>query len=475
MNNALDRAFADASRSYTCAKAAVAASGDTVFATARTGFPFSERQSQSLAAEQLDSNSGWVFACVHAIASRIAGQAVHVGQSRRIRPSKAATVVESEVHPLLTILNDPNDIQIAWSLWYFTVASLELTGRCLWWHTDLDDREQLIPIPTSWLTGFDGGASSFESFTIRPPWTSEEYSIPNEEAVYFFYPSPAGLREWASPLQAAAYAVDADEEIQRSQVSAFRHGVFPHHALIVGKTDGTSGTRPRLSGAQRKQIVRSIQQVYAGAVKSHEPLILDGLIDDVKTLSMGPSEMDWQASGAITKARICQIFGVNPIVLGEIEGANRASALAAELHMASTLNPKLRLIGDTLTEWLAPRFGGQGLKVWFDPYQPDDTDTKLQYRKLLAQYGAVTKDELRSWAGEPPLPGNLGADLLDGTETGSGSGIEKAINRHVERHAEMVAENRTAEWLRVDAESKRAKERRAKRELESSNGKHPAR
>jgi len=468
--SALEKAFADSQRSYFASKASVAsATGEQIFASTSGGLPFAERRGTGNAQEQLRNFHSWVFACVHAIASRIAGQAVHVGRPKRIRPSKAATLVPEETHPLLSLLNDPNDLQIAWSLWYWTVASLELTGRALWLHVEDDEggRDQLLPIPTPWIVSMTG-ALTFDSFLIRPPNSADEYEISADEAVYFYYPHPSGPRDWCSPLQAAAFAADADIEIQRSQAAAFRHGVFPHLALIVGKTpDGNAsqfgGHRPRLSGAQRKQLVRSIQQLYAGAVKAHEPLILDGLIESVQKLSMGPAEMDWKDSGALVKARLTQCFGVSPLLLGETQDGNRAAALAAELHMAGTLNPKLRLIGDTITEWLAPRFAGgqQGLRVWFDPYVPDDAEMRLKYRSLMAQYGAVTKDELRAWGGEPPLPHGTGTFLIDGTATG---GIEGAINRHVQQ----VAHSEAGEYLRVADSSRAARERQRER----SNGKH---
>jgi hypothetical protein len=66
------------------------------------------------------------------------------------------------------------------------------------------------------------------------------------------------------------------------------------------------------------------------------------------------------------------------------------------------LNPKLRLLGDTLTEWLCPRID-PALRVWFDPYCPRDFEAELKRYDLLARYGAIELNELRQWAGLPPM------------------------------------------------------------------------
>jgi phage portal protein BeeE len=438
--HALDKAFADSGRSYLAAKAAVAdVAGELLASTSSARGAGTLSFQTGSAAEQLRHFRGWPFACVHAVASRIAGQAVNIGAVSKAKPmrgTRAATPAGVEAidsHPLLDLLSDPNDLQIAWSLWYFTAASLELTGRCLW-YVPATEPVRIYPLPTSWLTGFEG-TTRFEAFKVRPPGMAQEQTIDADEAVYFSYPSPADPHAAASPLQAAAAAVTADDAIAASQVAAFERGIFPHHAIIIGKKVGPDGNsldaRPRLNDAQRRQLINTIREYHRGASKSGEPLILDGLIEDVKRMSNAPSEMDWMESGKATKARIMQTFGVNPIILGEVEGANRASSFAAEEHLASTINPKLRLIGGTLTEWLAPRFAsdGQKLVVWFDPYQPRDAEMELKRMDLLGRHGAATVNDLRTWGGLPPVDwGDAPAGRADQLATAIEAAVDGRMN-----------------------------------------------
>src|SRR5205085_3370543 len=109
------------------------------------------------------------------------------------------------------------------------------------------------------------GTTSYSAFKVRPPNSAEPEIIDASEAAYFAYPSPADPHGVTVPLQCTAAAVDADEQVQASQVAMFHRGIHPSHALIVGKnTDAGAGTvggslgRPILTGPQRRQLIDSI-------------------------------------------------------------------------------------------------------------------------------------------------------------------------------------------------------------------------
>jgi HK97 family phage portal protein len=437
MTDHLKAQLAAADRSYLSAKLAVAVAADEMLAVSRGGLPFNAPNLGN-AAEQLRHFTGWVYASVRPIAQRIAGQPIRVarvGKSRPIRGTRAVTpdAEPLDSHPLLDLLADPNELQVAWSLLYVTVASLELTGRQLWWLPTIDGRRQILPLPSSWLESTEG-STRYTGFRIRPPGAAQAETIDADECCYFAYPSPADPRGVVSPLQAAAAAVDADEHIQQSQSAMFQNGIHPTHALIVGKRaspDGVAGgDRPQLTGPQRRQLIETINKLYRGAAKHGEPLILDALIEDVKRLSNLPEEMDWLDSSKFLKARIAQAFGTNPIVMGEIEGANRASSTEAERHFVTfTVNPKIELLSQCLTEWLGPMFGG-GIKVWIEPCTPRDDELEIRRMQLLAQFGAIEANELRTWAGLPPVDwGNAPVGAGDNLASGIAGLVDDRLGR----------------------------------------------
>jgi phage portal protein BeeE len=396
MTTALTRAFADSERSYFAAKQSVSNATEQMLARGPRGAALGQRADLSRASEQLRHFKGWVYASIRPIAQRIAGQPIHVGRARR--PGRLGTKqVDADAldsHPILDLLADPNDLMVSWSLMFTTVASLELTGRSLWW---LPGMRQILPIPTSWIVGFEG-STRFTAFRVRPPNSGQAFDIPADECCYFAYPDPADPHGAVSPLQASGGAVDADESMTASQAAMFRRGIHPSHAVIVGREASADGKtmRPRLTDAQQRQIIGAIRKRYADVHNHGEPVILDGLIEDVKRLSNTPAEMDWLDSGKTTKARIMQGFGVNPIIAGEVEGANRASSHAAEDHFCQfTINPKITLLSQCMTEYLSPMFGG-GLVVWIEECRPRDAEMNLRWAETLAKHGVLTAHELRA-------------------------------------------------------------------------------
>ncbi|MCH8043485.1 MAG: phage portal protein [Planctomycetes bacterium] len=404
--NALKKAFGEVdSMRAVCKQTVASIPGDLIGAgPSPDGM---NRADMSKAADQYRHNRGWVFASIRPIAQKIAGQPIRVGRvtgSPGVRSKGATKPDPLPTHPILDLLANPNDLMVAWSLMYSLVASLELTGRAFLWVTERNGKREAFPLPSSWIEGSQGQAT-ITHWRVRPEGRGEAMSIPAAEVVYLSYPNPADPKGSISPLQAIAAAVDADEQIIASQASAFSRGLNPQFALTAGSLPGQEH-KPHLTNTQRKALINTIRRLYSGIHKHGEPLILDAVITGIERLSDKPAEMDWMDSGKMTKARILQGFGVNPIIAGEVEGANRASATVAELHFCNyTLNPKIELISQCLTEWLSPMFGGS-LVVWIEPCQANDAELKAKKWEAGARFGVVTENEFRSEVlGLPEIPG----------------------------------------------------------------------
>lgn len=385
--------------------------------------------SLSRASEQSERYRGWVYASVRAIADRTAGRPVRVARKARGRKPEggrkefdtAPGFVKSmnvgldviESHPLLDAIQDPNELLVGWSLMYVTSAMLELNGLAYWWLTATPDgKPQIWPLPAAWVRPIHG-ERLFASYEVRPANTGAEFTVHGDDMVRFAFPDPRDpIFGVSSPLQAQALAVDADEHLQRSQSAAFVNGINPGVVLRAGPavTNGGVGMtgvpmqKAALTAEQRQTLIRAIKNAYRGVHRNGEPIILDGLIEDVFRITNTPREMDYLKSGQSTKARITQGFGVNPIILGEIEGANRASSVEAERHLCGVINPKLALMSQCITQWLGPRFGPD-LVVWIEELRPNDPESERADMALLASHRAVTVNELRAWKGLPPIKG----------------------------------------------------------------------
>lgn len=443
--------------------------------TAGSNFGLGQRRNDMTQhAEQYRHNTGWVAASIGPIAKRIARQPIHMARTAGVAPEKGALAMVNhkrfsgageiklkpwetgdtkrtaatlwfkrslpgvfksvansaeliDAHPILDAIDAPNPIMVRWSLMFVTVASLLLTGKAYWWvkasETDGETPDapktpkmEIWPLPSNWVTPIHTEGRLYDHWEVRPDGTTEAVPVPHEQIVYFYFPDPSALLGSQSPLQNQSRAVVSDEAIAEAQRRGFANGVFPGVAVVVGRqpdVNGQPGERPALNREQRAQIMTAFKQAYRGVYNHDEPIILDQLIQDVKRITNTNREMDFQQSGAYTKERITQGFGVNPIVMGQVEGANRASSATADDHLCqSTVNPIIELISQTLTAWLNPLLAAPGEKlfVFIEEARAVDPDSDRADWAALATAGACNRDELR--AGLRNLPPMEGGDKV---------------------------------------------------------------
>lgn len=382
------------------------------------------------AAEQYQHFRGWSFVAVKAIASKIAGHEISIGRlvqaprAGRKTPGLVGTlpncfksVLDSvepmESHPFLDALDNPNPVMVRWSLMFSAVASLMLTGRSYLWAVETRDGLQIWPIPAHWM---EPGDPLRGTWKLRPFGGIETFELPARDVCPFIFPDPSNPFGAVSPLQSQALAVSTDEEIQNSQYRAFVNGIHPGLMIRVGRLPGMSGDqRPVLEPDQREQIIDAVLKLYGGSSNRQNPLIVDGLIEGVDKLTNSPVEMDFLDSGAQTKARILQAFGVNPVVAGEIENVNRASAAAASQNFCEqTINPLCELLSQSLTRFVAGRFAqpGEKLIAWVDCCRANDPEIRLREWSTARGFGDVTPNEFRAAVlNLPAIPG--GDELRD--------------------------------------------------------------
>jgi HK97 family phage portal protein len=388
------------------------------------------------AAEQYRNNVAWFYAGGSAICKRIAGQPLHVAEKehaarvpkqKRVRNKRllpgaqkdlASSVNILEEHELLTLLNNPNPMMVRWSFIYVTVASLLITGKSFWWILqDEEGKWTIWPVPTHWIQPDmdEKTGRFFGRWKLQPFNSAQTTYIPGDQIVYFHFPDPGNPLSAISPMQAAAKSVIVDGLLSEAQKRTFLNGAMPELALVVGRLPddggipGTGpGSRTVLTDRQRNDLLAAFKARYRGVLRAGEPIILDGLIEDIKKLSNSPREMDFQKSKLMTKNEILQSLGVNPAVMGQLEGANRASAAIADENFAKcTVNPIIELLSEFMTVFVAPRFSRTTqLVVFIEEASGSDPALVLQQYGLGFKQGAVSVNEYRTnILSLPPIAG----------------------------------------------------------------------
>ena len=348
--------------------------------------------------EQLRNYQSWVYAAVNAIAQEAARNRpylyVNTGQAEHEQVPLLHT------HPLCRLLERPNPWLTPWELWYLTIVYLELTGNCFWYVApqNLGDTRLATPgevwlIPTPWVRIIPDAKEYVKAYQVTAPGASGELFAP-DEIIHLKYPNPLDPHYGLSPLQANSLTIDANTELLKSRYQTFLAGQRPG---VVLQTDQT------LSDNTMTRLEERLQSRFAGRDNWHRPLVLEqGLKASPWTLT--PAEMDFLNSSRMTRDEILAIFRVPPPITGIVENMGLGADIwfgARVMFCEGTLQPKLDLIGQSLTRDLGRRYG-EDVVVSFADCSPRNLEQRRKDDELDAKLGLRTFNEIRRSRGLLP-------------------------------------------------------------------------
>jgi phage portal protein BeeE len=172
------------------------------------------------------------------------------------------------------------------------------------------------------------------------------------------------------------------------------------------------------------RLEEKITAKFAGRDNWHRPLILEqGLKASPWTLT--PAEMDYLNSSKMTRDEILAVFRVPPPITGIVENMGLGADIwfgARVMFCEGTIQPKLDLIGQTLTRDLASRYGPD-IGVYFPDCSPRNLDQRRKDDELDAKLGLRTYNEIRKSRGLQPFPDpRFDQPILPKELSGEGSG-----------------------------------------------------
>jgi HK97 family phage portal protein len=361
--------------------------------------------------EQLRNYQSWVYAAVNAIAQEVAHQRPFV--YRNTGQAQHDQIPLPHTHPLLRLLDNPNPWMTPWELWYLTVVYLELTGNCYWYAAPqrvganrVATPGELWIIPSPWVRVLPDPKTFVQAYEVGVPGAPLEFFAP-DEIIHLKYPNPLDPHYGLSPLQANALTVDANTELLKSRYQAFYAGQRPGMVL---QTDQV------LSDPTVKRLEEKITSRFSGRENWQRPLVLEqGLKASPWTLT--PAEMDYLNSAKMTRDEIFALFRVPAPIAGLVENLGLGADIwfgARVMFCEGTIQPKLELIGQSLTRALGRRYGPD-TTITFPPCSPRNQEQQRKDDELDAKMGLRTYNEIRRGRGllpfadkkfdEPILPG----------------------------------------------------------------------
>lgn len=350
--------------------------------------------------EQLRNYQSWVYAAVNAIAQEVAQQRPFL--YRNTGQADHEQLPLAHTHPLVRLLDSPNPWMTRWELWYLTVVYLELTGNCYWYAAPRigADGRRLTPgelwvVPSPWVRVLPDPVYFVSGYEVTAPGAQAEVFSP-EEIIHLKYPNPLDPHYGLSPLQANALTVDANTELLKSRYQAFHSGQKPGMVLQ---------TEQILSEPVARRLEEKVQTRFGGRENWHRPLVLEqGLKASPWTLT--PAEMDFLNSARMTRDEIFALFRVPAPIAGLVENMGLGADIwfgARVMFCEGTVQPKLELIGQTLTRCLGRRFDPD-VMIGFGDCSPRNQEQRRKDDELDAKMGLRTYNEIRRARGLQPFP-----------------------------------------------------------------------
>lgn len=326
--------------------------------------------------------------------------------------AKNKVVDEIKEHPLLELLYKVNPTMTKGDFIFALSANLLLTGEApirLRRKNPANLREipyELYPISPADMRVFIGYTS--DNYELIAKYTIKDKSDPNDltaeitlnpwEVLFLKTLNPYNPHRGAGVVEAAAITLDTLKFSENFNLNFFKNSAVPYSILYTDQT---------LKKDTLERLKNNWDKNYRGFDNAYKTAILEqGLkLDKLQT---GQKDMDFLEQQKFMRDKLMAMYKTNPVILGVIENANRASADSSEyVFMKHCIRPKMRLLTEYLNEYLVPLFdpmGKEGIFLDFvDPVKEDRTQEIHQWSVAVDKW--MTKNEIRERDNLPPIDG----------------------------------------------------------------------
>lgn len=346
----------------------------------------------------LKSNTGWIFACVDAIAKEVANI-----EFKLFKTKQNDEIEEIEQHEILDLLARANAQTTKFDLLYLSQTDLELVGEAPWFmefeggkpiNLFLLRPDRLEVLPPSKEGELIGG---YKYKVFKADGTFQELKFEPIEVLFLKYPDPTQPFRGKGTITAIWRTFQIDETAEKFNLNFFSNAAVPSSII---------STKKKLKKEVRERFERMLKEKYSGFNNAHKSMILEGEVD-FKNLSLSQKEMDFINSGKFNRDKIFAALKVPKTAVGLTEDVNRANAEATDLVFSKrTIKPKMQMLVEQLNEFLVPLFDNTGtLFLAFEDPVPENADHKLKLANEGVKGGWLTPNEAREVHGYEALEG----------------------------------------------------------------------
>lgn len=309
---------------------------------------------------------------------------------------------EIDNHPLLSILNKPNEYFDGPDFWKVWQIIKDIHGEAYIW-VEASERKVFEKKGAAGLHLLDPKA-------IRPVkdrdgiLTNYEYNTggkavlyPQEEIIRSFRPDPGRVSSLGaiSLLEAGKNNIHTNIQLAQHQANIIKNG-GKVEGVFKFKTDGG------LTKDQLREIKEKYKTEYSEAKKAGMPLFLGG---DSEYIRMGltPAELAYLESKKVTLEDICILTEVPKAVLASVDDIKYSNAETVyKIFLSETVEP----LAKSLCRALSNRFfkNQEGMRVGYRDFVPESREEKRKDLETADKINALTINEKRNELGYDPVP-----------------------------------------------------------------------
>lgn len=306
-----------------------------------------------------------------------------------IKSKKTGEAVDN--HPLLDVLNKPNDRFSGFDFWSLDQTYVDVVGNSyLWLESGRADAFSAKGLQAIHILRPD----LVKPIVVNGVVLHYEYQTPNAvikydaaEVIHRFRPDPLNPLTGVSLLKAGIHAIQTEQQIGAYHARILENG---------GKIEGVMKfTTERLQKEQLDELKAEYEKEYADARNAGRPLFVGGDAS-YENLGLTPSEMAYVDAKKMTLEDIVIMTGVPKILLGSVDDVQFSNADASmRMFLRETVNPLCVALVDALNSKLAL----EGFEIDFVDPTPENIEEKLKQIANGVQNHYLTVNEARELSG----------------------------------------------------------------------------
>jgi len=300
---------------------------------------------------------------------------------RRYGPHPEEDRTEVLVHQALKVQQRPNPF-MPWQEFCETGQQhLDLTGEMPWAIEYVGTIPVAMwPVRPDRLTPVPDREEFLSGWVYRSP-DGELIPLELKELVFTKLPNPLDPYRGMGPVQSLMVDLDSSRYSADWNRAFFANSAQPGGIIEVDTS---------LNEPQFKQMVARWRESHQGVSNAHRVGILE--FGKWKDVSFSMKDMQFAELRNVSREIIREAFSYPRFMLGEPEGSNRASAMAAEyIEARRLLVPRADRIKGTLNHDYLPLFGATGENVEFDYDSPVPDDEEAAAKILNERVDAFSK------------------------------------------------------------------------------------